>query len=55
MRCVHYSFLSFVLDHNDIILLHLEPLGGVIVPDDLSMEDETQLMDSNSDPGMFAV
>ena len=52
---MNVSFLSLILHHNNIILLHLECPWGVIVPDDLSMEDETQLMDSNSAPRMFAV
>ena len=52
---MHVSFLSLVLNHNNIILPHLECPRGVILSDDLPMKDETQLMDSNSAPGMLTV
>ena len=38
----HYNILSLSLDSNDVTLLHLEILWGVIISDDLPFECELE-------------
>ena len=48
----HFNVLSLSLDSNDVTLLHLEILRGVIISDGLSFESELEL--KGVDPGSLS-